>query len=378
VREIECSGEVPGLLAEPYAGRKSGTLHFVRREERRSIRFRKGRIVYASTNIPPHHLGETLVRHGRLSPHGLAVASEALQKHGGMLGTALLNEGLLDRGQLVDALELHTRTVVEPLFAWRSGGYEFVSDDGAASPPHRPPDVLTVDLIAAAARRLDDEAILRAGIHEGRRPLVHGDLPANVRTFVLTEEEAAALRLVDGARTVPDILALRPDARTDTLRSLCALLWTGVVTWLPGAAGARAPEPRPSRRTPSDEQDAFARAETWVAIERYWDAIQILEPLVPRMSELALREASRILLARAYLNNPKWVRRAEELLQAVVADNPRSAEALFMLGQLYEAKGLRRRAEVMLRRVLDVRPGHRSAAAALQALVGPEPRRPRR
>ena len=50
---------------------------------------------------------------------------------------------------------------------------------------------------------------------------------------------------------------------------------------------------------------------------------------------------------------------------------PKSAEAHFVLGELYASQGLRSRAASALRRALELQPDHQEAASALAAL-GPE------
>jgi Tfp pilus assembly protein PilF len=82
-----------------------------------------------------------------------------------------------------------------------------------------------------------------------------------------------------------------------------------------------------------------------------------------------MKQEARVLLARAYLQNPKWVRRAQETLQcAVDEDGPPNVEALFLLGTIYAGQGLKRRAEALLRRALALQPDHGPAAAELRAL----------
>jgi tetratricopeptide (TPR) repeat protein len=118
-------------------------------------------------------------------------------------------------------------------------------------------------------------------------------------------------------------------------------------------------------------EDALRRAERLLADARYWDVIQLLQVCLPRIPGRVMRDKAHILLARAYLKNPNWVRRGEELLQKVVHENPDNPDAPFLLGVLYDERGLKTRAEAMFRRVLELRPGHREAAARLKALVPP-------
>ncbi|HEX6738981.1 MAG TPA: DnaJ domain-containing protein, partial [Vicinamibacteria bacterium] len=146
------------------------------------------------------------------------------------------------------------------------------------------------------------------------------------------------------------------------------------------AVSAPLPPPAPAYEAfapldPIDEallaEDALRRAERLLADAKYWDVIQLLQACLPRIPGRVMRDKAQVLLARAHLKNPNWVRRGEELLQRVVQESPQNVEAPFLLGQLYEERGLKTRAEAMFRRVLEVNPGHREAAARLKALTPP-------
>ena len=60
-------GVLPDLLREIYVGRRNGWLRLARGEEQQSLRFRRGHIVNAHTNVVQERLGEMLVRRGHLS-----------------------------------------------------------------------------------------------------------------------------------------------------------------------------------------------------------------------------------------------------------------------------------------------------------------------
>ena len=108
--------------------------------------------------------------------------------------------------------------------------------------------------------------------------------------------------------------------------------------------------------------------------EKFWDAIQALEPAVPVLTG-KVRQRARVLLARAYLKNPKWVKRAEETLLSVVHDDDKNVDGHFLLGKIYKQQGLKTRSHAMLRRALELKPDHQEAAAELAAPV-PEPEPP--
>ena len=119
-------------------------------------------------------------------------------------------------------------------------------------------------------------------------------------------------------------------------------------------------------------EEAIRRGARSVAEERYWEAIRTLEPAILRASG-PVRQEGRVLLARAYSKNVNWVKQGEELLQAVLREDPRNLEAMLLLADIYRAGGLKIRAAAMLRRALEVQPGHEPATAALEALATEEP-----
>ena len=134
-------------------------------------------------------------------------------------------------------------------------------------------------------------------------------------------------------------------------------------------AGASSP---PAAPPPPIDPEAMVRAaeaqirqaEKHFEKEKYWDAIQALEPAVPVVTG-KLRQRARVLLARAYLKNPKWVKRAEETLRAVVHDDDKNVDGHFLLGRIYKEQGLKTRSQSMFRRALELKPDHEEAAAEL-------------
>ncbi|HVR70679.1 MAG TPA: protein kinase [Vicinamibacteria bacterium] len=140
----------------------------------------------------------------------------------------------------------------------------------------------------------------------------------------------------------------------------------------PAAGGAPPPPPPPEDRTREIEAalDAVRSGARLVKEGKYWDAIQLLEPAVARL-EGPPRLKARVTLARAYVKNPNWLRRAEESLQAVLQESPEHAEAYVVLGQVYRASDQRARAVTMFRRALELQPGYEEAVAELAALEPP-------
>jgi tetratricopeptide (TPR) repeat protein len=143
------------------------------------------------------------------------------------------------------------------------------------------------------------------------------------------------------------------------------------VTTTPSPTTPPPPDPAFEARL-ADE--SYRKAEKHFDREQYWDAIQLLEPAV-QMAQGKPRNKVRVLLAKAYLKNPKWIKRAEEQLQTVLKEEAANVEAHFLLGTIYKTGGLKSRAIHAFQRVLELKPDHEQAAVQLGDL-GPDPSEP--
>jgi tetratricopeptide (TPR) repeat protein len=150
----------------------------------------------------------------------------------------------------------------------------------------------------------------------------------------------------------------------------------------PEPSPAAAPPPPPSVARAEDKAqqqeaalDAIRAGARLVKEGKYWDAIQVIEQVLPRL-EGPPRAKARVTLARAYLKNPNWLRRAEETLLGVLQDAPEYAEAYVVLGQVYRASDQPARSVAMFRKALELQPGNEEAGAAMAALEPPPQRDP--
>ncbi len=91
-----------------------------------------------------------------------------------------------------------------------------------------------------------------------------------------------------------------------------------------------------------------------------YDAIQLLEPVLTVLQGKQKLRAQ-VLLARGYSKNPKWAKRAEELLLTASRENPTSADPFALLGSNYAARGLKARALSMYKKALELKPEHEEA-----------------
>ncbi|MFN8096116.1 MAG: DnaJ domain-containing protein [Vicinamibacteria bacterium] len=154
----------------------------------------------------------------------------------------------------------------------------------------------------------------------------HGESLGDLRDAL----EAVFIRLGEAYETLRD-----PRRRAEYEQRLGRAKATGPA---PGAARADVPPPAPA--PPPDPEAEAAQAEydlhramKLYEMEKYWDAIQLLEPAIDKLAP-RLRTRARVLLARCDLKNPKWTKRAEEILLDTTREDPKATDAWALLGAL--------------------------------------------
>jgi hypothetical protein len=555
-------GVLPGLLRELYVGRKTGTLNFRKGEERRSVRFRRGHIVNADTNVLEDRMGDVLAREGWIQAADLARATEIMSREAKRLGQVLEELGCMDAGRLEDALALQVRTVLLKVFEWNEGQYEFVDEpEGPAIAGTVTLKISTGDLILEAVRRVRDPDVIRYALGNLDRVLALSSDPLlRFQKITLGPTDGFVLSRVDGTVSAREVVQMIPLPPEETLKSLFGLLCTGVVEHAPlppkprpaparpgtappparpapppsvkaapaasppaaapppsaapsGPAPAPPPAAAPSSAAPAmappgappsapannpsappvsaaveelrrgildafdglktrthyevlgitppateaavkeayfrlarrfhpdshhdpslndlrnkleavfirlgeayevlrnvrtrtgyDEtlsrrsqaaasgkgavggaqgsaaavpeqgsgpdpeaerlrgEEAIRRANKAIENEKYWDAIQLLEPAIDVVKGRAHIRA-RVLMATAYLKNPKWQKRGEEILQSVTRDDPQNVDAFLMLARIYKQQGMRSRSLNMFKKVVQLQPDNEEALA---------------
>lgn len=146
----------------------------------------------------------------------------------------------------------------------------------------------------------------------------------------------------------------------------------------PAAVSSAAGRPSPAPSQPSvpveDPEvvarrvaDAIRQADRLFLQEKYWDAIQLVQPVLG-VADARWRTRGRLILARCYLKNPKWKKRAEEALQDILREDQKQAEAFYLLGTIYKDEGIKTRALGFFRQALQVNPEFKEAREELAAL----------
>lgn len=135
------------------------------RLRRKSIYFRDGQVVFASSSDPADRLGAVLLREGLVGADELERCAR-LARGGRPLGQVLVDEGALDAGQVYEGVTRQVREIVLGAFVETAGEFAFlegpVDDATAVKLPER-----TRDLLLAGMRRLEEAEAIRAAMTPG-------------------------------------------------------------------------------------------------------------------------------------------------------------------------------------------------------------------
>jgi hypothetical protein len=231
------------LLREVYVGGKSGTVHIAVDGEHKNLRVLKGQIIGGMSDKPGEHMGDVMVRFGFISQDERERVVEIVLRERRPLGMELLEQGLLERSRIEEAVGLHAREVLFGAIG-RPGvscSFEEMADDLVERDITCP--VSTGQLILEATHRILDPEMVRTVLGDLGRVLVLSPDPLlRSQKITLTPADGFVLSRVDGATSARDLMALVPLPVEDAERSLFSLLCTGVVDY----ASSTRERPHPS------------------------------------------------------------------------------------------------------------------------------------
>jgi tetratricopeptide (TPR) repeat protein len=234
-------GVLSTVLRNIYLGRRTGLLHIRNGKERGSVCFVEGHIVYGDTTIEECHMGDTLVRHGMLSPQDLGRSLDMMRSQGRRLGEVLIELKILDRERLQEALALQVRELLRCVFAWREGVYTFEERGPDAFRGYdRPLPLPTGEVILDAVWSVTDPQVLRYALGNLDRVLAATTDPLlRFQRVTLGPADGFVLSRVDGTLTAREVLEVTAFTREEAERSLFGLLCIGMLEYVEGAPAQR-------------------------------------------------------------------------------------------------------------------------------------------
>lgn len=211
-------------------GRKTGCLTVIDRANFGYIYFRDGRVVYSTVLNRPDRLGEILVRNDVVTRSELTEAMETQsQRQEKRLGRILVERGSLSQEELDRYVTVQIEEAVFHLFTWTEGSFHFDPDQQPDPGVATSVSLNAESLLLEAARRVDELSVIQKRIPSNR--LIFGVLkrPEAGSEVQLTEPQERVLGLLDGERSVDDVVQESGLGEFDVSRELFALLQAGFI-----------------------------------------------------------------------------------------------------------------------------------------------------
>lgn len=254
---------VPRLLFALLRQRFSGTVVLEQPAPHvgtRTVWFRGGMPVLTDWAAPGDVLGQVLLGMRLVDDDGLRRGLEAMTARGGRLGERLVEEGLLDRARLLEALRQQCTRKLVQLFALRAGEATVVV--GEEQGDGLDPDLLPLNvlgLVLAAVGVTYDEVRVEAEMGPAlRAPLQATGALARYRShFGFRAGDEAIVQTLEHGTTLDQLTALpgvglRRAAQVVLTLWACQMLRTGVAaTQATAPTTATAPRPRAAAPTPA-------------------------------------------------------------------------------------------------------------------------------
>ena len=218
------------VLAELHRWRATGALLVVREPVKKLVYLHEGAPVFVRSNLLAETLGQILVRERMIT---VAECEESLVRMAvskRQQGTELIEMGCISPANLSYALQLQLETKLFDLFGWSEAAYQF-NPRGESPPALVNFDMSPARILLEGIKRSYDDLRVRAELGSVDAAVVRfSDDPLDrFQDMGLESEEAQLYGLIDGRRTVAQLLhqgSLHPD---DARRLLLALKCAGMI-----------------------------------------------------------------------------------------------------------------------------------------------------
>ena len=212
----------PDLLTFINMIKKTGILSLRQGERTRRVYWERGDMIFASSSDPDESLGSFLVRHGKITQEQ-NMKSGLLVEPGKRQGKVLVQMGVLTPKELWWAVKNQVLEIIYSTFALRDGYFTFEESEE----PHEEKIKLstsTTNIIMEGIRRLDEWPMIKELIPNDRLVPELAPVDQQDKGVRFLEGEKSVLALIDGRRTVREIIHRSALDEFETLRVFLSLV----------------------------------------------------------------------------------------------------------------------------------------------------------
>jgi hypothetical protein len=216
--------QLPDVLSFLAMIRESGKLVVCREQLERSIHWKDGEIIFASSNSPEHSLGQFLLRNGKITQEQYDESKRRVTpqlRHGKLL----VQMGAISPKDLWWGVKNHVLEVIYSLFSWKDGEFSVYDSAEDLAQERIVLQINTPSVIMEGIRRLDESERIREKIPS--LDVVFTKIPggvADLSELDLNEGEIAVYNSIDGRLNVRELTGRSELTEFEVTRILFQLL----------------------------------------------------------------------------------------------------------------------------------------------------------
>jgi hypothetical protein len=217
---------LPDIFALLAMTKKTGGLHLRRAGAHGAVWFAGGSLTGGASDVARQALGRRLVGAGHVDDAALAAAVNLVERDAASgLAPALLTAGAVQQQVLHEVVSEHIIDTVFDLLRWPDGDFAFTVDE--ANPDDVGVTLAADDVVAEARRRLETWASVAGSVPSPHTVLSMSTLLVDEPH--LTREEWRLVALVDGRRTVGELVAVCGRGEYVVVSTLADLVQRGLL-----------------------------------------------------------------------------------------------------------------------------------------------------
>ena len=216
--------QLPDVLSFVSMIRGTGKLLLQQDRMERSIYWKDGEIVFASSNSPEHSLGMFLLRNGKITKEQYEDSKRrvtATTRHGKLL----VQMGAISPKDLWWGVKNQALEIIYSLFSWKDGSFVFGDTADELVNERIVLSINTPTVIMEGIRRLDETAMIREKITS--LDMVFMKVPGTIPDFEsleMSEHEMSLYQTLDGKRSIRALVGGSEMTEFEVTRILFQLL----------------------------------------------------------------------------------------------------------------------------------------------------------
>jgi tetratricopeptide (TPR) repeat protein len=220
---------LPLVLIYLNRNRLTGTLEIKTPSFTKKVYLEKGEAIFSSSTNEDDRLGEMLLKVGKITLEQFDKAVEILKKGGKRLGAILVELGYLSPKELFWGVKFQVREIIYSIFLVEEAEYEFIEGEVPSD------EVIKLkmsmgNLIYEGVKRIDNLTRIRREMPALKDTLMLSDDPLSLfQNIELSSQDKKLLSLVDGQKTIKEILDASWVGSFDAMKILYVLFYTGML-----------------------------------------------------------------------------------------------------------------------------------------------------